>query len=94
MEGYLSQGIEVAHESVFVSMHLRLRVSVYVSMSMCPEVCVGVCVKVCVTCPFCRVFKSFAGFLAIYCFVTGYDSMGFEMSKPHLRAELERDLKW
>jgi len=25
--------------------------------------------------------------------VEGYDSMGFEMSKPHLRAELERDLK-
>eukprot|EP00795_Rhopilema_esculentum_P009199 gene9199-16873_t len=25
--------------------------------------------------------------------VEGYDSMGFEMSKPHLRAELENDLK-
>eukprot|EP00794_Sanderia_malayensis_P009161 gene9161-10134_t len=25
--------------------------------------------------------------------VQGYDSMGFEMSKPHLRAELENDLK-
>ena len=23
----------------------------------------------------------------------GYDAMGFEMSKPHLRAELEADLK-
>ena len=27
-------------------------------------------------------------------FPIGYDSMGFEMSKPHLRAELENDLKW
>lgn len=25
--------------------------------------------------------------------VDGYDSMGFEMSKPYLRAELESDLK-
>lgn len=25
--------------------------------------------------------------------VEGYDNMGFEMSKPHLRAELEADLK-
>lgn len=25
--------------------------------------------------------------------VEGYDSMGFEMSKPYLRAELENDLK-
>lgn len=25
--------------------------------------------------------------------VDGYDSMGFEMSKPYLRAELENDLK-
>ena len=25
--------------------------------------------------------------------VTGYDSMGYELSKPHLRAELEADLK-
>lgn len=25
--------------------------------------------------------------------VDGYDSMGFQMSKPHLRAELEADLK-
>lgn len=25
--------------------------------------------------------------------VEGYDSMGFEMSKPRLRAELERDLQ-
>lgn len=25
--------------------------------------------------------------------VEGYDAMGFEMSKPHLRAELEADLK-
>ena len=25
--------------------------------------------------------------------VAGYDAMGFEMSKPHLRAELEADLK-
>lgn len=25
--------------------------------------------------------------------VEGYDSMGFAMSKPHLRAELEADLK-
>ena len=25
--------------------------------------------------------------------VMGYDRMGFQMSKPHLRAELERDLK-
>lgn len=24
--------------------------------------------------------------------VEGYDNMGFEMSKPHLRASLERDL--
>ena len=23
----------------------------------------------------------------------GYDAMGYEMSKPHLRAELEADLK-
>jgi DNA topoisomerase-3 len=23
----------------------------------------------------------------------GYDAMGFEMSKPHLRSELEADLK-
>lgn len=23
----------------------------------------------------------------------GYDSMGYELSKPHLRAELEADLK-
>lgn len=27
------------------------------------------------------------------CFPTGYDSMGYEMSKPDLRAELEADLK-
>ena len=26
-------------------------------------------------------------------FPTGYDSMGYEMSKPDLRAELEADLK-
>jgi len=25
--------------------------------------------------------------------VVGYDAMGFEMSKPYLRAELEADLK-
>ena len=25
--------------------------------------------------------------------VDGYDAMGFHMSKPHLRAELESDLK-
>lgn len=25
--------------------------------------------------------------------VEGYDTMGFAMSKPHLRAELEADLK-
>lgn len=24
---------------------------------------------------------------------TGYDAMGYEMSKPHLRSELEADLK-
>lgn len=27
------------------------------------------------------------------CFPAGYDSMGYEMSKPDLRAELEADLK-
>lgn len=25
--------------------------------------------------------------------VMGYDNMGFQMSKPHLRADLEKDLK-
>lgn len=32
------------------------------------------------------------GFLGLG-LVEGYDLMGFEMSKPHLRAELEADLK-
>ena len=27
------------------------------------------------------------------CIPIGYDAMGYEMSKPHLRAELEADLK-
>ena len=35
--------------------------------------------------------------LLTYCFYiksVGYDEMGFAMSKPHLRAGLEADLKW
>ena len=32
-------------------------------------------------------------FLFLFLFFKGYDLMGFELSKPRLRAELEADLK-
>lgn len=32
-------------------------------------------------------------YAVIFILVVGYDAMGYEMSKPHLRAELEADLR-